>query len=136
MDRLLDGELFPGTGPYVLTVATENEVRLERNPRFQVWDAAVRPDGFPDEFVFTGVDSDEQRIAMVENGDADLTSYRGPSRTSHELFARIKTQYAGQWHVGSADTAYVSKNSAIPPFDNDDVRAADNFAIDRASVAE
>ena len=53
-------DAFPGTGPYTFTGRTENEVRLGRNPRFRVWDAAVRPDGFPDEIVFTFVQGDGQ----------------------------------------------------------------------------
>jgi len=136
MNELLDGGAFPGTGPYMVTTVTDNEVRLGRNPRFEVWDAAVRPDGYPDEIVFTVVDGDEQRIAMVENGDADFTSFGGLARTSPELFARIKTQYPGQWHVGSANTSFVNMNASIPPFDNIDVRKAVNFAIDRAHMAD
>jgi len=135
MNELLHGA-FPGTGPYVVSAMTENEVRLARNPRFQVWDAAVRPDGYPDEIVFTVVEDDAQRIAMVENGDADYTSYRGETRTSPELFARIKTQYAGQWHVGAAGTIFVTMNASVPPFDNADARRAVNFALDRAHMAE
>ncbi len=135
MDELLHGA-FPGTGPYVVSAITENEVRLARNPRFRVWDAAVRPDGYPDEIVFTVVEDDAQRVAMVENGDADYTSYRGETRTSPELFARIKTQYAGQWHVGAVGTIFVTMNASVPPFDNADARRAVNFALDRAHMAE
>lgn len=135
MNELLHGA-FPGTGPYVVSAMTENEVRLGRNPRFQVWDAAVRPDGFPDEIVFTVVQDDAQRVAMVENGDADYTSYRADSRTSPELFARIKTQYAGQWHVGPAGTIFVTMNASVPPFNNADARRAVNFALDRAHMAD
>jgi peptide/nickel transport system substrate-binding protein len=136
MNVRLDGAAFPGAGPYTVSTVTENEVHLIRNPHFTVWDAAVRPDGYPDEIVFTVVASDEQRIEMVENGDADLTSFSGLSRTAPELFARIKTQYPGQWHVGSANTSYVNMNSSIPPFDSIDARKAVNFAIDRAHMAE
>ena len=136
MNGMLDGEAFPGTGPYTVTAVTENEVRLGRNPFFEVWDAAVRPDGYPDEIVFTIVDSDDQRIAMVENGEADLTSFSGLARTSPELFARIKTQYPGRWHVGSANTSFVNMNSSIPPFDNIDARKAVNLAVDRARMAD
>jgi peptide/nickel transport system substrate-binding protein len=136
MNELLDGEAFPGTGPYMVTAVTDNEVRLGRNPRFEVWDAAVRPDGYPDEIVFTVVDSDEQRIELVESGDADFTSFSGLARTSPELFARIKTQYPGQWHVGSANTSFVNMNASIAPFDNIDARKAVNLAIDRAHMAD
>jgi peptide/nickel transport system substrate-binding protein len=127
---------FPGTGPYVVTAATDTEVRLTRNPHFQVWDAAVRPDGFPDEIVFSVVEDDARRIAMVENGEADFTSFGGLASTSPELFARIKTQYAGQLHVGSNGVYDVAMNTATPPFDNVDARRAVNFAIDRLHLAD
>lgn len=135
MNELLHGA-FPGTGPYVVSAMTENELRLKRNPRFQVWDAAVRPDGYPDEIVFTVVEDDAQRVAMVENGDADYTSYRGETRTSPELFARIKTQYADRWHVGVDGTIFVTMNASVPPFENADARRAVNFALDRAHMAD
>ena len=131
MNELVEGA-FPGTGPYMVSAMTQNEVRLARNPHFQVLDGGVRPDGFPDEIVFTVVESDAQRVAMVENGEADYTAYRGSSQSSAELFARIKTQYAGQWHPGAVHTAYVLMNSSMPPFDNVDARRAVNFALDRA----
>ena len=63
---------FPGTGPYVVSEQSDTEVRLTRNPRFQVWDAAVRPDGFPDEIVFSVVKNAAVRLALVENEDADV----------------------------------------------------------------
>jgi peptide/nickel transport system substrate-binding protein len=136
MNELLDGATFPGTGPYTVSEVTENEIRLARNPRFQEWDAAVRPDGFPKEIVFTIVGSDEERIAMVENGDADYTSCSGLACKSPELFGRIKTLYPGQWHVGSSATSFVNMNSSIPPFDKIEARQAVNFAIDRAHMAD
>ena len=127
-------EGFPGTGPYMVTSTTDSEVRLARNPHFEVWSAEVRPDGFPDEIVFTVVDDDATRVAMVENGEADFTSHRRGNR-SPELFAQIKTRYPGQWHVGSVTTRFVLMNTSIPPFDDVEARRALNFAIDRGSFA-
>ncbi|HEX6868540.1 MAG TPA: ABC transporter substrate-binding protein, partial [Candidatus Limnocylindrales bacterium] len=129
MNELVDGTAFPGTGPYVVTGSSDNEVRLGRNPHFKSWDDAVRPNGYPDEIVFTVVADDATRIAMIENGDADYTSYVPPFRTSPELFARIKTQYAGRWHVGSAGTHFVTMSTTAAPFDDERVRKAVNFAI-------
>ena len=143
MSAPVDGA-FPGTGPYVVAEVTDTEVRLARNPRFRIFDAAVRPDGFPDEIVFvvpgspdmTVEELDALRIAMVEGGEADFTSYRRFTRTSPDLFARIKAQYPGQWHVGSVQTNFINMNTSIPPFDNADARRAVNFAIDRAYMAD
>jgi YVTN family beta-propeller protein len=135
---------FPGTGPYVVAQVTETEVQLARNPRFSIFDAAVRPNGFPDQIVFTVVGTpdlsieevDALRIGMVQRGEADLTSYRIYSRTSPELFAPIKDRYPGQWKVGSVETTFVSMNASVPPFDNVDARRAVNYAIDRAQMAD
>lgn len=137
-------DIFPGTGPYVVAEVTETELRLARNPHFSVFDAAVRPDGFPDEIVFSIVgtsdlsveDVDDLRIGMVERGEADFTSYRLMSRTSAELFDRIKDRYPGQWKVGSVTTMYVTMNASVPPFDNVDARRAVNYAIERDLVAD
>jgi YVTN family beta-propeller protein len=137
MNEPLVGEAFPGTGPYALTSMTDTEVRLARNAHFQVWDPAVRPDGYPDEIVFTLVEDDAQRVGMVENGEADYTSYRIPRIVgrSPELYSRIESQYPGQWHVGSVGTHYFQLNVSLPPFNNLEARQALNLAIDRATVA-
>jgi peptide/nickel transport system substrate-binding protein len=135
MNELVTG-VFPGTGPYVVAKATDDEIRLTRNPNFRVWDAAVRPDGYPDEIVFGVQEDDAQRIEMVESGAADYLAYRSPARGSPELFGPLKTQYPGQWHVGSFQTINVLMNTTIPPFDNVDARRAVNFAIDRGYVAD
>ena len=136
MNRLLDGEVFPGTGPYVISVATADEVRLARNSRFRMWDAAVRPDGFPDEIVFTVVASAAQPISMVERGGADYVALGCCATVSPSERMRLKTQYAGQWHVGTTGTNYVAMNTSIAPFDNLSARLAVNFAIDRGHMAE
>ncbi|MEP7040530.1 MAG: ABC transporter substrate-binding protein [Chloroflexota bacterium] len=143
MNEVVEGT-FPGTGPYVVARVTETEVVLARNSRFTVFDAAARPDGFPDEIAFALVGNsdlsveevDGLRIGMIERGEADLTSYRIGSRTSPELFAPIKTRYPAQWKVGSVQTLFVSMNASVPPFDRVDARRALNYAIDRAQLAE
>jgi len=71
---------------------------------------------------------------MVENGEADYTSFRiAPG--SPELLARIRTQYPAQWHVGSVVTRFLIMNTKLPPFDKPKARQAVNFAIDRGAMA-
>ena len=66
---------LPATGPYEIASynAKPGVVRLVRNPRFRVWSAAARPDGFPDRIVerfgFTPVSA----LTAVERGSADIT---------------------------------------------------------------
>lgn len=139
MDRLVDGP-FPASGPYVVASTNDTEVRMIRNERFTVWDAAVRPDGFPDEIIFIDiecpvgdctVEASESALISVENGDADVVPLGRPIRASADTLNRLKVQYPDRWHVGSATTLFVSMNSTLPPFDNVDARRAVNFAFDR-----
>jgi peptide/nickel transport system substrate-binding protein len=118
---------FPGTGPYTVIATTENEIRLGRNPRFHVWDPAVRPDGFPDEIVFTPDPGDRQTVDMIEAKDADLAPF-GDS-------ADVQAQHPDRIYAGSSGTNFIEMNTSIPPFDNLDARKAVNFAIDRALMA-
>ena len=87
----------------MVTATTDNEIRLGRNPRFRVWDPEVRPDGYPDEIVFTIVQSRTQPIDLVVNNDADYTSSIGEA--SPDLLARIETQHAGRLHAGASTNA-------------------------------
>jgi YVTN family beta-propeller protein len=139
MNTLVEGP-FPVTGPYVVLSATPTEVHLVRNEHFVVWDATVRPDGFPDEIVFLGIDcpfgdcspeASQAAAAAVENGEADVVPLARPLRVSNELLDRLSVQYPNRWHYGSVRTQYVVLNSHIPPFDSADARRAVNFALDR-----
>ncbi len=135
MNQVVKGA-FPGTGPYAVTSATENEVRLARNPNFRVWDADVRPDGYPDEIQWsTGIAADEQ-VAMVERGDAELMPFRLDNRIGPEAFANVRGQYAAQLQFASASYTGAWMNSAVAPFDHLEVRQALNLAVDRARVAD
>jgi peptide/nickel transport system substrate-binding protein len=127
---------FPGTGPYVVSAVSENEIRFSRNPKFRVWDPEVRPDGFPDEIVFSGGIEAEARASQIERGEADVMPLRGDNRVSQELLARLTTQYPGQLHFGSTSMLAVFMNTAQSPFDKAEVRQAINRAIDRARVAD
>ncbi len=129
---------FPGTGPYVVAEANSTRIRFTRNPNFRVWNAQVRPDGFADEIVFNIVTPDtlpEERVAMVERGEADYIPLRGPNRIPPELTERIQAQYAAQLHFGPALLTAVLMNAQQPPFDRIEVRQAVNMAVDRALVA-
>ena len=45
---------LPATGPYMVAgYRPGRELRLVRNPRFQEWSRAARPDGYPDEILLT-----------------------------------------------------------------------------------
>jgi len=135
MDTVVEGA-FPGTGPYTVSSATATEIRLIRNPNFRVWDADVRPDGYPDEIVWTsGIEPDKQ-MAMVERGEADWMPFRGDNRVSPEAFATARGRYAAQLQFAANGTTAAWMNTALPPFDRLEVRQALNLAVDRARVAD
>jgi YVTN family beta-propeller protein len=135
MDGLVEGA-FPGTGPYTISSTTQTEVRMIRNPNFRVWDEDVRPDGYPDEIVWTsGIEPDEQ-IAVVERGDADWMPFRGDNRISPEALATVRGRYAAQLQSGANGTTAAWMNTTLAPFDSLEVRQAVNLAVDRARVAD
>jgi len=135
MDAPIEGA-FPGTGPYVLVSATGDGLRFTRNQHFAVWDADVRPDGFPDEIVWTyGLPADE-RIARIENGQADFMIARGPNRMSTEQLAELGVKYPAQLHFGSVVTEGLVVNTQLAPFDKLEARQALDLAIDRQKVGD
>jgi YVTN family beta-propeller protein len=127
---------FPGTGPYTVSAVGETEIRLVRNPHFRSWDTQVRPNGFPDEIVWShGIDPEEQ-VAMVERGEADYMPLRFGNRIAPESFAALRTQYPAQLHFSSVSVVFAFMNAALPPFDNLEARQAVSMAIDRAHIAD
>lgn len=137
MNALVE-EAVPGTGPYVVTQASESETRLTRNERFRVWNADVRPDGFPDEIVyrfFPPDDPPEERVALLADGQIDYLPLRGPMRLPPEMLAQVSRQYAGQMHVGPTDLNVLAMDLSRPPFDSHEVREAVSLAIDRGALA-
>jgi peptide/nickel transport system substrate-binding protein len=130
MAEFVDGP-FPGTGPYVVDSVSGTEVRLVRNERFTVWDPSVRPDGYPDEIVFTASNDPDESVAMVASGAADYAYSSGAQ--SLPVFA---TEYPAQWHSGGVNTNFIELNTTIAPFDNVDARRAFSLALDRERMVE
>ena len=101
-----------------------------RNPAFTLWSSDARPDGFADEIVFTiGPDAGEE-VRLVEASEADLMNERVPAEDVH----RIQTNYPTQLHSSISSIVWGFMNTTIPPLDNENVRRAINFAVDRAQV--
>jgi ABC-type transport system substrate-binding protein/class 3 adenylate cyclase len=128
---LPDDDTFPATGPYVIDrYEAGKRVVLGRNPEFEVSEAA-RPDGFPDRIVWR-FGSDEDRMVADTLGDkADFMLFPLPDQ-----IPKLEIQVPGQLHHSPrANTAYMSMNTQVPPFDDVDVRQALNFAVDREETA-
>jgi YVTN family beta-propeller protein len=123
---------YPVTGPYEIASVSDNVVNLVRNPRFQAWDPAVRPDGYVDGFQVTFGADPADAVAMVESGQADYMIGQIPA----DSFPTLRTQYAPQLHIASVNTTYLFLNTKIAPFDDQRVRQAVNLAIDRNQIVD
>jgi YVTN family beta-propeller protein len=139
-DPPADATPIPSTGPYFIerysVGETRGDVVLARNPEFEQW-SAERPDGFPDRIVFhLGLDSDQQlneQVDSVLEGDADLKW--GPLLA--ERIPVLMTAHAGQLHSDPLlSTRYMFLNTDTPPFDDERVRRALNYAVDRERIID
>lgn len=123
---------IPGTGPYVLTdYAPNSSMSLERNPEFAEWSADAQPDGYPDQIeVEIGV-SDENAVTQIQNGEADYMIDSPPV----DRLGEIAEQNAEQIHITPTTIQYhMTLNTRVAPFDNQQVRQALNYAVDRNAV--
>jgi peptide/nickel transport system substrate-binding protein len=131
---------IPATGPYMVerysVGETQGEVVLARNPEFEQWSAA-RPDGFPDRIVFPlEPNSDRQLNKQVDDildGRADLMDHPPPA----DRIAVLETTQAGQLHSDpNPSTLFMFLDAQTPPFDDQRVRQALNYAVDRKVVID
>ena len=135
IDAPVDGA-FPGTGPYTVASVSETEVRLVRNPNFTPWNSDVRPDGIPDEIIWTSGIAAAEQVGMVERGEADYAPLRLTGLIDPRLFAELRRQYPAQLHAASVSLVFTFMNTALPPFDRLEARQAVSMAIDRRHIAE
>jgi YVTN family beta-propeller protein len=134
----------PATGPYRLASFTSNHsVRLVRNPQFREWSHAAQPAGFPDEIVAVVPApkqrdapprrSQKERIALVERGEADLTSSHGAIPFS----SVVSAPFLSRLHRYPKPVVfYLAFDTNRPPFNDRRARQAVNYALDRNKVAQ
>lgn len=122
----------PGTGPYAIASYDPNrQMRLVRNPRFKAWSEEAQPDGYADEIDYDYGLDDEAAVTAVENGQADWMFDQPPA----DRLGEIGSRYAGQVHISPLFAFYfVAMNTNLAPFDNEKVRQAVNFAVDRKAA--
>jgi YVTN family beta-propeller protein len=135
-------EPLPATGPYMIASYTrpegegpeQTEGRLEmvRNPRFRVWSRVAQPDANPDRIVWRiGLDPDDM-TDLVQEGGADWMLESPPAGRLQQL----RTQYTDRIHAYPNPVVLgMSFNTRVPPFDNENVRRAVNYALDRRTAA-
>lgn len=133
----------PGTGPYMIRdyePVTVPEARLwltlVRNPHFQVWSYAAKPDGYPDVIRFHRERSQTQRRDDVLSGRADLTDPVFASFSS-DIATVLDRQHPELVHSEPMlAMLYEWMNTRVPPFDDVRVRRALNLAVDRHRLIE
>jgi peptide/nickel transport system substrate-binding protein len=142
--NLSAGSFLPATGPYMIgsytpqraatatRPARRGRLELVRNPHFHVWSPAAQPYGYPDRIDLQTGFTDEQGVAQVTNGRADMLWFGAPQADLDTLATRYPSQlhtYAGSF------VNYVLLNATKPPFNNLDARRAVAYALDRRRFA-
>ena len=80
-DRAVQDPLLrPDAGSPRGLPARHGRLELVRNPHFRVWSPAAQPDGYPDRIVLDTGYTDQQAVARVENGRADMLWLGAPDR--------------------------------------------------------
>ena len=124
---------IPATGPYRITTYTSGNhgsIQLQRNPRFQEWSRAAKPDGYVDTIDWEFGMSPDEQIAAVEDGHLDYAT-----DTPLPRFHEIRAQYPSQiFEEPATATLGFAFNVTQPPFDDIRVRRAVQFAVDRARM--
>ena len=126
----------PATGPYMIASFSPKEVRVVRNPRFRQWSRIARPDGYPDEMVWTTELSPDDQLDMIVNGSADAMIGSPFDQPDPSRLAELRVQYPTQFHPSVIGTTFLYMNTLLPPFDDPKVRRAVNLAVDRARLVE
>jgi peptide/nickel transport system substrate-binding protein len=133
-DEIQAANGVPGTGPYALEAPmTPDGFALVRNDFFEPWSTVATPDGNVDRIEWTlGVEPDAQVEAILD-GKADVALDLAPPAPLADVFA----QYAERVHLTRLSSTYFAWiNTAVPPFDDPDVRRAINLAVDRQRIVE
>jgi YVTN family beta-propeller protein len=122
---------IPGTGPYKIARASENEIRYVRNPYFREWSHAARPDGNPDVIVMRFGLTPAQAVREIELGRADWSADNVPP----PLLSTLRVERPGQLHRWAIPTTdFFQFNTTLRPFDDVRVRRALNLALDRRAI--
>jgi peptide/nickel transport system substrate-binding protein len=120
------------TGPYVITEASKNGIELERNPRFREWSAAAQPGGYA-EAISIEFGKGDDAFDRVATGDLDVML----APPDPEDLAVARAEYPARiFETNAAQTLFVGFDVLKPPFDDERVRQAVSYAIDRARLVD
>jgi peptide/nickel transport system substrate-binding protein len=133
------GTTLPATGPYMfrstaLKPRAGARLRLElvRNPYFHVWSQAAQPEGYPNRIVLDTGYSDDEVVARLSDGRADIAWSPPPQADANQLRSSHGSQLL--FTTPGLNTRYVFLNATKPPFNNRDARRAVAYALDRGAL--
>jgi peptide/nickel transport system substrate-binding protein len=120
----------PGVGPYTYTKSVPNrEFVMEKNKHFNI---PGIPKGNVDTITTKIVKSQERVTQDVINGKLDYSHDPPPADLLPEVRSKYKDRYK---EFSVADIRYFWMNIRVAPFDNQKVREAVAFAVDRRAVS-
>jgi YVTN family beta-propeller protein len=123
---------LPATGPYRVADAGPGGIELVRNPVFREWSGAAQPDGFVDAISWRFEDP-AGAFERLSAGDLDVMTSAPRPQDLASLQAAHPDQVV---YAPQALTTFVGFDVLKPPFDEERVRQALNYAIDRDNVVE
>jgi peptide/nickel transport system substrate-binding protein len=120
----------PGIGPYTITESVPNRrFVLEKNRRF---DIPGVPKGRLDKITAVIVTSRARQAQDVISGELDYMQASPPPDLKPEVTAKYSDRYEEQ---ATNATYYLFMNTRVPPFDEQEVREAVNYGIDKPALA-
>jgi peptide/nickel transport system substrate-binding protein len=128
--EILSADPPPGVGPYRFTKSVPNrEFVLEKNPHFNI---PGIPKGNIDTITTKIVKSAARQTQDVINGELDFMQDPPPA----DLLPQVKAEYSDRYEDQEAvNVYYFFMNSTIPPFDDEKVRQAVNYAVDSRALS-
>jgi YVTN family beta-propeller protein len=123
----------PATGPYMIAEAGPDEIDLVRNPEFHEWSGAAQPDGFVDAISWRFGEKPAGAFDRLSAGKLDWMTEPPRPKDLAALQAAHPDQLVPRRILATLAFGF---NVRRPPFDDERVRQALNYAIDRNHVVE
>jgi YVTN family beta-propeller protein len=124
---------LPATGPYEVAEVGPEGIELVRNPEFREWSAAAQPDGFVNAIFWRFEEDLETAFDRLDEGEIDVMI----DAPRPQDLSTLRSSHPDQVVASpAAGTMYVGFDVLKPPFDDERVRLAINYALDRDHIVE
>jgi peptide/nickel transport system substrate-binding protein len=124
---------LPATGPYMIAAAGNDVIDLVRNPEFHEWSGAAQPVGLVDAITWRFDEKPAEAFDRLNAGKLDWMTDPPPPQDLRSLQAAHPDQV---WLWPNPGTNFVGLDVHSPPFDDERVRQALNYAVNRNHVVE